>query len=993
MRKTVFLVSVGCVVVFSLCGGAEPISLISSGDDWRYRKGTNEPAADWATAADAALDGSWLTGRGGFGYGDGDDVTVLSDMQNAYSTVYIRRTFEITEALDPNLVLNLRVDWDDGFVAFLNGIELERRNVPGTPGTAVPFDVFADPPNHEAGTPVTFELGAAASLLPPGVYVLAVQGVNDSLDSSDLSLIVDLFLDLPPEPPLVAHSDEWYYKKGTNAPVEGWQTNAVVTLGPEWLMGPGGFGYGDGDDATVLSDMGGNYTTVYIRRTFDVVEPLPGGMNLLLEMDWDDGFVAYLDGVEVARSANVSGAAGSEIDYLATATSTREASGGGSGAQPPQIFDLGPANALLVGSHTLAIIGLNESLGSSDLSLIADLRVGEVPVGLSGVISVDTVWTVEESPYTIVGALTVASGVTLTIDPGVTVELGSGVDLVVDGRLLAEGTEEARILFGRSGSSAWGKIDLVGGNLESRIAYADISGSSGNVDASGTFLYLNNVVFTNTSSQLVDVTSTSINIRNSVFPTISGELLHFSNMPTDGYAIIDGNIFGTTAGYNDVIDFTGGNRPGPIVQFLNNIFTSGVDDFLDMDGTDAHIEGNIFMNVHQDDPSRSSTANAIATGESGGNTAELTIARNIFYDCDHALLLKQRASAVFQNNTIVRIREIETASQPPAFINFGEPHRGVVGGAGALLDGNIVWELNGNSPILNFTNGVMNLEINHSIIQGTNWPGIGNSSADPMFTSLADITYVNIREKLALLAGSPAIGTGPNGLDMGALVPAGASISGEPAPVTSNDSATLTISGPGIVAFKYRVNDGPYSEEIPIADLLAGEPLTLSGLTNGTYVVSVIGMNSAGYYQDLADATVSRTWTVDAANPDRDGDGMPNDWEVANMLDPEDPADADLDADLDGVSNRDEYRAQTDPRDPESFLKVSSVSVSGGEVTVRFNAVAGLTYTVQYRDSVESGMWSTLASVPAQASTGEVVLTDSSPAADQRYYRLVTPQL
>jgi hypothetical protein len=37
---------------------------------------------------------TWLAGASGFGYGDSDDATVLSDMQNAYSTVYTRRLFE-----------------------------------------------------------------------------------------------------------------------------------------------------------------------------------------------------------------------------------------------------------------------------------------------------------------------------------------------------------------------------------------------------------------------------------------------------------------------------------------------------------------------------------------------------------------------------------------------------------------------------------------------------------------------------------------------------------------------------------------------------------------------------------------------------------------------------------------------------------------------------------------------------------------------------------
>src|SRR5439155_7672308 len=132
--------------------------------------------------------------------------------------------------------------------------------------------------------------------------------------------------------------------------------------------------------------------------------------------------------------------------------------------------------------------------------------------------------------------------------------------------------------------------------------------------------------------------------------------------------------------------------------------------------------------------------------------------------------------------------------------------------------------------------------------------------SDPLFVSVDNVT--DVREAFRLRPGSPATGTGPNGLDMGALVPAGASVSGDPASPPDQTDATLRIGGPGIVAFRYRVNDGPYSDEMPIADLLAGETVRLSNLSDGSYTVYVVGRNSAGVYQRPDTPTVSRTWTV-----------------------------------------------------------------------------------------------------------------------------------
>lgn len=97
--------------------------------------------------------------------------------------------------------------------------------------------------------------------------------------------------------PLVDAGEVWRYFKGTEAPPADWNQPGFDDAG--WLSGPTGIGYGDGDDATILSDMEGNYLTVFCRKTFDVTNP-DAVDELILQVSIDDGFYAYLNGVEVA---------------------------------------------------------------------------------------------------------------------------------------------------------------------------------------------------------------------------------------------------------------------------------------------------------------------------------------------------------------------------------------------------------------------------------------------------------------------------------------------------------------------------------------------------------------------------------------------------------------------------------------------------------------------------------------------------------------------
>ena len=187
------------------------VSLVAPGEIWRYRKGTSEPGQAWNQIG--FDDADWLQGPTGIGYGDRDDQTVLEDMRrrnddpdtaedesrSGYASVYLRRTFSLTaEALAAVDDLILRMDYDDSFKAYLNGIEVARANLPAGD---VPHDRTASG-SHEAGTPEEFDISDRKDLLVAGENVLAVQVHNRRLTSSDLSAIPELLSrEILPGPP------------------------------------------------------------------------------------------------------------------------------------------------------------------------------------------------------------------------------------------------------------------------------------------------------------------------------------------------------------------------------------------------------------------------------------------------------------------------------------------------------------------------------------------------------------------------------------------------------------------------------------------------------------------------------------------------------------------------------------------------------------------------------------------------------------------------
>jgi hypothetical protein len=145
-----------------------------------------DSSVDTAWTTTGFDDSAWDYNTGGIGYGDDDDNTTIG----AAISVYCRYNFTLS---DPDIITRmiLDMDFDDGFVAYLNGTELARYNM-GEPGSSTTWDQPADG-LHEAEVyqglrPLRFTLvDSVTELLVPGDNTFAVEVHNESITSSDLT--------------------------------------------------------------------------------------------------------------------------------------------------------------------------------------------------------------------------------------------------------------------------------------------------------------------------------------------------------------------------------------------------------------------------------------------------------------------------------------------------------------------------------------------------------------------------------------------------------------------------------------------------------------------------------------------------------------------------------------------------------------------------------------------------------------------------------------
>lgn len=182
---------------------------VSASDQWKYIVPIIQPPVNWNSIG--FNDVSWTPGAGGIGYGDGDDNTQLTPP--LYS-VFMRKSFTVTDT-SKIVAAILTMDFDDGFVAYLNGTEIARANI-GVTGTPPPFDQLAFK-EHEAlfyqgQVPENFkiDIDLLKSALVNGTNIFSIQVHNVNYSSSDLSAIPYLHFGLKDNSAFFPPTPTWF---------------------------------------------------------------------------------------------------------------------------------------------------------------------------------------------------------------------------------------------------------------------------------------------------------------------------------------------------------------------------------------------------------------------------------------------------------------------------------------------------------------------------------------------------------------------------------------------------------------------------------------------------------------------------------------------------------------------------------------------------------------------------------------------------------------
>ena len=177
-------------------------SVVSPGENWMYTTPNYQLPNNWNQQG--FDDSSWSEGPSGIGYGDDDDATVIAQT----ISLYMRKEFQIFDMSEINRII-LDIDYDDAFVAYLNGVEIGRNLLSGQ---QINYNDTAEG-WHEANLYRGYSpdrIFIDKSLLQNGTNNLSVQVHNYSADSSDMTALPVLSVEIISSSQVYGETPYWF---------------------------------------------------------------------------------------------------------------------------------------------------------------------------------------------------------------------------------------------------------------------------------------------------------------------------------------------------------------------------------------------------------------------------------------------------------------------------------------------------------------------------------------------------------------------------------------------------------------------------------------------------------------------------------------------------------------------------------------------------------------------------------------------------------------
>ena len=180
-------------------------AIVLDGTTWSYHIPVEQPVADWLMPE--FDDATWPTNISGFGYTDGDDNTIIDPTMS----LYLRHQFDVADLslIDSAIFI---MDYDDGFVAYLNGVEIARGNA-GAPGEFIAWNqdlpIDQEAVLYQGGIPEFHPLDYE-TVMVEGTNTLSIEVHNANPGSSDLTARPFLMIGVSSEEVTYSATPDWF---------------------------------------------------------------------------------------------------------------------------------------------------------------------------------------------------------------------------------------------------------------------------------------------------------------------------------------------------------------------------------------------------------------------------------------------------------------------------------------------------------------------------------------------------------------------------------------------------------------------------------------------------------------------------------------------------------------------------------------------------------------------------------------------------------------